>query len=64
MNLYQQALKYYRSQEWDLAEMQFLNLGKMSPARAIYPMYVERIAYFRQQPPGNEWDGVYTHTSK
>ncbi len=64
MNLYQQALKYYRAQEWDLAEMQFLNLSKMSADRAIYPMYVERIKYFRQESPGNEWDGVYTHTSK
>ncbi len=64
IKLYGQALKYYRTQEWDLAELQFLNLSKMSPSRALYPMYVERIKHFRMESPGADWDGVYTHTSK
>ncbi len=64
LKLYEQALKYYRSQEWDLAELQFLNLSKMTPERMLYSLYVERIKHFRSEPPGSDWDGVYTHTSK
>lgn len=63
--LYQQALKYYRAQDWDMAELQFLNLEKMSPRRGrLYRMYAERVAHFRQHPPEAGWDGVFTFTSK
>ncbi len=64
IKLYQQALKYYRNQDWDMAELQFLNLQKMSPKRRLYKVYQERVGYYRANPPGADWDGVFTHTSK
>jgi adenylate cyclase len=64
IKLYRQALKYYRSQQWDQAELQFLNLAKASPSSQLYKMYAERVAHFRKNPPGANWDGVFTHMSK
>jgi adenylate cyclase len=64
LGLYKQGLKYYRAQDWDMAELQFLNLQKNSRSSALYQVYADRVAYFRQNPPGAQWDGVFTHTTK
>lgn len=64
LKLYGEALKLFRSQNWDLAEIQLLNLQKMQPTRYLYKMYVERIAHYRKTPPPSDWDGVYTHETK
>ena len=64
LKLYREAIRLYRSQNWDLAELQFINLQKLNPQRYLYEMYAKRIAYFRLNPPGKDWDGVYTHESK
>ncbi len=64
LKLYRQALKVYRAQNWDMAEIQFLNLQKSNPQRSLYNMYIERVAVYRQQPPETNWDGVFTHQTK
>ncbi len=64
LKLYLQALGQYRRQEWDMAEMQFVNLSNSYPARRLYSMYIERIQAFRNSPPPGKWDGVFTHTTK
>ncbi len=64
LKLYKEALKLYRNQNWDLAEMQLLNLQKLEPQRYVYEMYIMRIAYFRQHPPGDQWDGVFNYETK
>jgi adenylate cyclase len=30
----------------------------------LYKIYLERIAYFKENPPKSDWDGTFTHTSK
>lgn len=62
--LYREALKLFRAQNWDLAEMQFINLQKMHPERYLYKVYIERIAYYRAESPGENWDGVFTFKTK
>lgn len=64
LKLYRETLKLYRAQNWDLAEIQFINLQQMHPARYLYSMYLERVAYYRQNPPGADWDGVFTFQTK
>ena len=64
LSLHRETLKLYRAQEWDRAELQFLNLQKLSPDRRLYQVYIERIAQYRQTSPGENWDGVFTHTTK
>ncbi len=62
--VYEQALKLYRGQNWDMAELQFLNLQRMAPERTLYRIYAERVAHFRDEPPGADWDGVFTFKTK
>lgn len=64
LKLYREALKLYRGENWDMAELQFLNLANAHPDRALYREYVERIAIFRNSPPPPGWDGVFTHQTK
>ena len=58
------ALKLYRQQKWDDAEQALFALSQHEPERRIYQIYLDRIAYYRQHAPGDNWDGVFTHTSK
>jgi adenylate cyclase len=64
--LFHESLKLYRNQQWDLAEMQLLNLQKMTPEpqHHLYNMYLERIQNFRRNPPASDWDGVHQFDSK
>lgn len=58
------ALKLYRSQQWDPAEAEFFNLSRGADAHKVYELFLERIAHFRKNPPGANWDGVFTFTTK
>ena len=64
LKLYREALKLYREQNWDLAELQFLNLRSANPGRLLYGEYLKRIGAFRSSPPPADWGGVFTHESK
>lgn len=64
LKLWQQALRLYRQQDWDQAELQLYNLSRMSPDRVLYQVYTQRIAHYRANPPGDDWDGVTTFESK
>lgn len=64
MELYHQALKRYRAQDWDRAELQLLNLQKMSPGSKLYKTFIERIMFLRANPPGSDWDGAFTFETK
>lgn len=61
---HKQALKAFHKQDWDKAELDFFNLNRANPERYLYQVYLERITYYRKNPPGDNWDGVFTHTSK
>ena len=64
LKLYEQARKYYRQMQWDLAEMQFINLQQQSPMTKLYHVYLDRIKFFRENPPEENWDGVFTYKTK
>ena len=61
---YKQAIRAFRQQDWDKAEMEFFNLSRSYPDTILYEEYLNRIARYRQDPPEPGWDGVFTHTSK
>ena len=54
----------YRKQEWDKAELQLYNLLKIAPGSKLYEVYNERVAYYRNNPPGENWDGVFVFKTK
>ncbi|MGH8457859.1 MAG: adenylate/guanylate cyclase domain-containing protein, partial [Nevskiales bacterium] len=60
---YETALGFYRVQNWEQAEKGFRHLADTNP-KPLYGMYLERIAYFRANPPPADWDGVFTYTTK
>lgn len=64
IKLFHQALRSYRRQEWDKAELEFLSLHNMAPASKLYQVYAERVALCRANPPGAEWDGVFVFKTK
>jgi len=64
IKIFNQALRLYRKQDWDKAELQLLSLCNMSPQSKLYQVYAERVAYFRKEPPGENWDGVFTFKTK
>lgn len=61
---HKQALTVYRNQDWDSAEREFFALQQASPGRTLYAMYLDRVAYFKNHPPGAGWDGVFTFKTK
>ena len=63
LKLWSQALTAYRSQDWDQADVHLLNLSRMNP-HYLYEMYSKRIGQYRQDPPGEGWDGVTTFETK
>ncbi|HLF30220.1 MAG TPA: adenylate/guanylate cyclase domain-containing protein [Xanthomonadales bacterium] len=62
--LYHNALRLYRQQDWDAAEKVLLELKSVRPDCYLYQLYLDRIALFRTEPPGADWDGVFTHETK
>lgn len=61
--LFQHALKLYRAQDWDRAEMQLLTLQQQAP-QPLFALYLQRIAHWRATPPDADWDGAHTFESK
>jgi adenylate cyclase len=67
--MYHQGLELYRQQQWDEALAKFTEsekLEEMFPRRPTTPsrVYIERCAFFKANPPGPDWDGAWTLTSK
>jgi adenylate cyclase len=64
MKLWGQALKLYRSKDWDMAELQLLNLLKINANSGLYKLFLERIVHFRANPPEDGWDGSWRFDTK
>jgi len=64
LSLWHQVLRQYRAQEWDMAELQLINLQRMYPKAALYPIFLARLAHYRRNPPGSDWDGTWAAESK
>ena len=64
LKLWQHALRLYRAQDWDQAELQLYNLSRQAPETRLYQLYLERLAVWRKYPPDANWDGVTTFETK
>jgi len=64
IKLWNQALRFYRQQDWDQAELQLYNLTRLSPDCYLYQLYAQRIEFCRTHPPGEGWDGVTNFETK
>ena len=66
---YNEALKLYRNQDWVKAIDAFKasdELEDMFPGRKTNPskIYIPRCEHYRDNPPGDEWDGSWAVTKK
>ena len=66
---FEKGLDYYYKQEWDSAIKQFQkseSLEEHFESRNTNPsnIYIERCKMFLNNPPGENWDGVWAMTSK
>jgi adenylate cyclase len=61
--LFETSLELYRKQKWDAAEKGFAALVK-DFKDGTSEMFLERVADFRKNPPGKDWDGVFHRTTK
>jgi adenylate cyclase len=62
-----QMLTRFRKQDWDAALELINRCRKLADAfevSGLYDMYEERIATYRADPPGPDWDGVYEAETK
>lgn len=64
LDRHHQALADFRSQKFAEAKVIWQALAAEEPDRMIYEVYLGRIAQFEAEPPGGDWDGVFTHQSK
>ncbi len=62
--LYDEALRLYREQDWQKAGERFASLQSTYPERYLFEVYAKRITYLRESPPGPDWDGAFTFTTK
>lgn len=61
---YHQAVRDYRARNWPAAAAAFGQLAAGQPDRSIYAIYLGRIRHFQNEPPADDWDGVFTLTTK
>lgn len=64
VRLFHEVRRFYRKQSWDQAELQLMNLQRMSPDTGLYSVYAKRVAYYRINPPVADWDGVFVFETK
>lgn len=64
LKLWNQALRQFRSQDWDQAELTLFNLQRLAPDSELYRSYAEQTEFYRRHPPGRNWDGVRTFETK
>ena len=72
-----EAIESYRNQEWVHAKERFTEFlentrfgnnidgsGNVEQSDPVARIYIERISFYEQNPPGTDWNGVYTMKTK
>ncbi len=64
LNLFEDGLHQYRQMRWDSAAGAFTQALQIHPGDKLSQMYLERCRYLKENPPGDDWKGVWVMTSK
>ena len=59
-----EGVALYRRREWDRAIGCFNEALRINPHEQLCKMYIERCLAFREQPPGEDWDGGWIMETK
>ncbi len=61
---YNAGLAAYKQRKWEDAINNFEEALKMEPNDGPSGLYLERARAFKLNPPPDDWDGVFTMTTK
>ncbi|MBG0789587.1 MAG: adenylate/guanylate cyclase domain-containing protein [Desulfovibrionaceae bacterium] len=64
LETYDNAHDLYENKRFGEAADLFRSLRETSPERILCKIYLDRCAALMENPPGDDWDGVFTHKSK
>lgn len=64
LELYNEALSFYKQQKWDDAINGFKAALAVDPTDGPSAVYLERCEVYKKNPPPADWDGVYVMTTK
>jgi adenylate cyclase len=64
LRIWNQALRAYRARNWDLAEVNLVNLQHLAPSCILYRVYSEEIKRARSTPMTADWDPVTVFDEK
>lgn len=66
LKVWSSFLREYRTQNWDQCDVQLLNLQRTAlvSQKALYQLYLERVAFMKRQPFDPAWDGATRFESK
>jgi len=64
LRIWNQALRAYRSRNWDLAEVNLINLQQVAPGCILYRVYAEQIQRARSTPMTADWEPVTVFDEK
>jgi class 3 adenylate cyclase len=61
---FEQGLQAYRKQNWDQAQFHFTACSAIDPADEPTKLFLRRVQHLRENPPPEDWDGVWALTEK
>ena len=61
---YHQGLDQYHKRAWSEAQALFSKALVHNPNDSVSRLYLKRCRHFQATPPADDWDGVWTMTSK
>ncbi|MBT4285983.1 MAG: CHASE2 domain-containing protein [Deltaproteobacteria bacterium] len=61
---FSKGLNLYRKQQWEEAIKYFMHTIKLSKSDGPSETFIKRCQYFKENPLTNDWDGVFSMTSK
>ncbi|MDO8720884.1 MAG: GAF domain-containing protein [Syntrophales bacterium] len=64
LNHFRDGLAFYRLRMWDSAIGCFNEALRINPHEQLCEMYIKRCLAFREQPPGENWDGGWIMETK
>ena len=64
VNCFKSGIKYYREGKWNMAIEAFVEALRLNPNDKLSKTYIERCNYMKENPPDEEWNGVWIMTSK
>ncbi len=64
LRIWAQALRAYRSRNWDLAEVNLVNLQRLAPGCILYRVYADQVIRARATPMTADWQPVTVFDEK